>query len=85
MTGKRGKTGNPGQRRHWAGPGRNPTKAILKEGVIVFISQVWPNEDNVDLGRGIVGEIKRLKGGDRCVVIPQPDGSELRIVIGMDE
>lgn len=67
------------------GAGRPLTTATLREGAIVFLSQVWPSGDNAALGRGIVGKIERLEGGDRCVVIPQKDGSELRIVIGVDE
>lgn len=82
MAGKPGRTGNPGQSRHWAGPGRNPTKAVLREGVIVFLSQTWPDGSYADLGRGLISEVKRLEGGDRCVIVPQADGSELRIVIG---
>lgn len=53
--------------------------------MIVYVSQVFPHGGYVDLGHGLVGRVERLKGGDRCVVIPQKDGSELRIVIGPNE
>jgi len=65
------------------GAGRPATKATLREGVIVLISQVWPDKSNVDLGRGIVGGVESIKeSSDRLVTIPQKDGSEIRIVIG---
>lgn len=63
------------------GAGRPVTKATLTEGIIVFLSQVYPDGNHADLGRGIVGKVER-KDGHRVVVIPQNDGSELRIVIG---
>lgn len=82
MAGVKGKTGKPGQSRTWAGPGRNPVTATLREGAIVMISQKWPDDSYADLGRGIVGKVEKIKGSaDRRVVIPQKDGSELRIVI----
>lgn len=81
MAGIKGKTGNPGQRRHWAGPGRKPTRATIQEGMIVMISYVG-SDGHADLGRGIVSEVERKKGADRCVIVSQADGSELRIIIG---
>ncbi len=62
------------------GAGRKPTTATLRAGSIVFVTQVWP-AGVAHLGSGVVSKIEKLLGGDRCVVIPQTDGSELRIVI----
>lgn len=82
--GVKGRSGAPGRTKP-AGPGRQPTKATLEQGTIVMLSQVWPNGEHADLGRGLVGQVKRINdSSDRVVTIPQEDGSEIRIVIGIN-
>ena len=78
MAGKKGRTGNPGQPRHWAGPGRKPTKAVIKEGSGLMLSQVYP-DGTADLGSGIA--VIEAVGRSRLIKIPQPDGSEIRIMV----
>lgn len=92
-----GKPGKSGQHRKTGAPalpgaGRQPKQALLTPGTLVFISQVWPVSTAypvggyADMGRGIVATVERIKGGaDRLVKIPQPDGSEIRIVIAPEE
>lgn len=93
MAGTKGKSG---QHRKVGDPalpdaGRKPVQGILRKGALVYVSQVWgaseayPQGAYTELGKGIVGEVTRIKGGtDRLVVIPQVDGSEVRIVIGSE-
>lgn len=65
------------------GAGRKPTKATITAGVLVMVSQAFPH-GFCDLGRGIVSKVNKLESGNRCIIIPQKDGSELRIVIAVD-
>ncbi len=60
------------------GAGRPVAKAVIKQGDGLFINHVFPN-GTADLGRGRV-TIERL-GNDRLIKVPQPDGSEIRILI----
>lgn len=78
MAGIKGKTGNPGQPRHWAGPGRPATKATIKNGSGLMLTHVYPN-GTADLGRGIA--TIEAKGRSRLIKIPQEDGSEIRILV----
>jgi hypothetical protein len=59
--------------------GRPPTKAEIREGDGILLSQVYADGGFVDLGRG-TARIER-RGRSRIVVVPQADGSEIRIVI----
>jgi hypothetical protein len=80
MPGARGKSG--GLRK---GAGRPPTQATLRaHDTFVLISQVWPDATSADLGRGVVGAVRRVNG-DHLIVVPQKDGSELRILIGQEK
>jgi len=59
--------------------GRRPSKAILEAGRGVFVTHVAP-EGTTDLARGVIGKVERI-GQDRLVIIPQKDGSEIRILV----
>ncbi len=64
------------------GAGAPPKSATIRVGAPLMISQVWrgPNgTDYADLGKGHA-RIERV-GVSRVVVIPQEDGSEIRILI----
>lgn len=58
--------------------GRRPVKAEAREGDGVMISHVFP-DGTADLGRG-VARIRKV-GNGRIIVLPQDDGSEIRILI----
>lgn len=64
------------------GAGRPPQSATIKVGAPLMISQVWrgPNgTDYADLGKGHA-QIERI-GSSRVIIIPQEDGSEIRVLI----
>jgi hypothetical protein len=77
VAGKAGRSGAPGKTRP-AGPGRNPTKAIIRAGDNLMISQVYPG-GMADLGRGRAS-VTRI-GNSRLITVLQADGSEIRIVL----
>lgn len=74
---KRGSNRQPGAPA-LPGAGRPPKSATIREGTPIMISQVYP-DGMADLGRG-KATIRR-QGLSRIVVIPQEDGSEIRILI----
>lgn len=79
---KRGGWRNPAAAengRKATGGGRPPTRAVINTGDGVLVSQVYPDGGYVDLGRGKVAIEGR--GRSRIVLIPQDDGSVIRIVI----
>ena len=79
---KRGGWSNPASAengRKATGGGRPPTRAVILAGDGVLVSQVYPGGGYVDLGRGKVTIEGR--GRSRIVVVPQDDGSEIRILI----
>lgn len=78
MAGVKGKTGNPGQPRHWGGPGRPATRALIHNGDALMLTHVY-SEGTADLGRGTV-TIESV-GHSRLIKIPQADGSEIRIML----
>lgn len=59
--------------------GRPPTRAIIREGDGIFVSEVHQDGGYVDLGRGKAQIV--AKGRDRIVVVPLSNGSEIRILI----
>jgi len=61
------------------GAGRPASRAILEAGRGVFVTHVAP-EGTTDLARGVIGKVERI-GQDRLVIIPQEDGSEIRILV----
>lgn len=70
--------GAPGRRRHWAGPGRKPTKAVIKSGAGLMLSHVYP-DGTADLGSGTA--VIETIGRSRLIKIAQSDGSEIRILV----
>jgi len=62
------------------GAGRPASRAILEAGRGVFVTHVAP-EGTTDLARGVIGKVERLGRSDRLIVIPQEDGSEIRILV----
>lgn len=73
MPGQKGRSG--GER---AGAGRPAVKATIRTGDGLMLTQVYP-DGVVDLGRGAV--IVEGRGHSRVIRIPQPDGSEIRILL----
>lgn len=71
-----GRASNGGARE---GAGRPPARAEIREGDGVMVSQVYPDGGYVDLGRGKAQITKR--GHSRLVILPQTDGTEIRILI----
>jgi hypothetical protein len=76
MSKQDGRASNGGAR---PGAGRLPVRAEIREGDGVMVSQVYPDGGYVDLGRG-KAQITR-HGHSRLIVLPQPDGTEIRILI----
>jgi len=60
------------------GGGRPPVKAEVRAGDDVFVSHVNA-EGWADLGRGAAA-VRKI-GRDRLIVLAQPDGSEVRILV----
>lgn len=70
-----GAKGSGGKRE---GAGRPLSSITIKQDTPLMISQVYP-DGMADLGRG-KAQVKRVDGG-RMIVIPQADGSEIRILV----
>lgn len=60
--------------------GRPPSKATVVAGNGVFITQVYA-DGTAPLGQGIALIRKIGDGNGRVIVLPQADGSEIRILI----
>lgn len=75
--GKPGRSGAPGVTRP-AGPGRMPRSAIIRDGAFLMVKHVFV-DGTANIGQGYV-EIRRA-GTGRLIVIPQEDGSEIRIAL----
>lgn len=71
-----GAKGSGGRRE---GAGRPLSSITIRQDTPLMISQVYP-DGMVDLGRG-KAQVKRTKAGGRMIVIPQGDGSEIRILV----
>ena len=61
------------------GQGRPVTKAIIRDGDGIMISRVFSDGGYADYGKGIARIEGR--GHSRIIVIPQDDGSEIRILV----
>lgn len=70
-----GAKGSGGKRE---GAGRPLSSITIRQDTPVTISQVYP-DGIAPLGRG-VAQVKRTPAG-RMIVIPQEDGSEIRILV----
>lgn len=83
MPSVRGK-GNGGRRNERAAEngkavGRPLSSVTIRQDTPLMISQVYP-DGVADLGRG-KAQVKRTAAGGRMIVIPQSDGSEIRILV----
>lgn len=59
------------------GAGAKPKTATIRNDAPIRVSQSWPNGDYVDLGKGHAS-IER-QGASRIILLPQDDGSVIRI------
>lgn len=76
---KRGGWRNPASAANGKAGGRRITSATIRTGDGLLLSQVYPDGGYADLGRGAVTVTGR--GNSRIITIPQPDGSEIRILL----